>query len=427
MRVPAQAGFRRSYSTSDHTLVLRVLMEQARFGKKHLFLLFIDFSKAFDSVSRAQIWDCLQGLDIPTELVNAISQLYQEVTVKINSRDTGISSTLGVIQGRSLSPTLFGLFIDRLFQVTTNSGLGVKLGDQNMGILLFADDVVLLADNPDQIRKHIHNLDSFCRETGMNINLGTSKWMCARTTSGLRALYTVWNNCNTISLDSWELRSRLFDVLIRPVLLFGVTTWGPTLSRSGWKRLEKVQKVFVQEELGVRQQTPYSILLAETGRLPLEAEALILTIQFVRRIEAQDVLRYSHIASQVSRASGWYRDVCSWSASWDIPEPRWEEGLALRKQVPYKILLAETGRLPLELEALAQAIHFNFRLRAQTDDRYSHAAFMNSRGHGWNADLVTWVRRWCLPEEEWRDERRLMINLTEAAVQKLWSDPSSRL
>ena len=45
-----QAGFRKTYSTSDHIFTLNCIVELLRSQKKKLFCAFIDFSKAFDTV-----------------------------------------------------------------------------------------------------------------------------------------------------------------------------------------------------------------------------------------------------------------------------------------------------------------------------------------------------------------------------------------
>ena len=47
-----QAGFRSGYSKVDHIFTLHVLIELLKRKKKTLFCLFVDYSKAFDSVWR---------------------------------------------------------------------------------------------------------------------------------------------------------------------------------------------------------------------------------------------------------------------------------------------------------------------------------------------------------------------------------------
>ena len=59
-----QTGFRKGYSTIDNIFVLHVLIElYFSFGKK-LFCTFIDFRKAFDTVSRSGLWKKLQFSNI---------------------------------------------------------------------------------------------------------------------------------------------------------------------------------------------------------------------------------------------------------------------------------------------------------------------------------------------------------------------------
>ena len=47
-----QAGFRESYSTSDHILVLQLIVELYQSVHKRVHCVFIDYRKAFDSINR---------------------------------------------------------------------------------------------------------------------------------------------------------------------------------------------------------------------------------------------------------------------------------------------------------------------------------------------------------------------------------------
>ena len=59
-----QAGFRKGYSTIDNICVLHVLIKLYFFFGKKLFCTFIDFRKAFDTVSRSDLWKKLQFSNI---------------------------------------------------------------------------------------------------------------------------------------------------------------------------------------------------------------------------------------------------------------------------------------------------------------------------------------------------------------------------
>ncbi|KAL3681099.1 hypothetical protein R1sor_024055 [Riccia sorocarpa] len=169
--------------------------------------------------------------------------------------------------------------------------------------------------------------------TGIDFTSNLSWASCckSRVAVGLRALFSLWGRCLKVSLLSWPLRRRLFDTLVLPALLYGVPIWGPSLAKTNWAEIELVHKKFLQVELGVRPQIPYALLLAETGRVPLEIEALFLTIQFAQRLKSQPEERYSYQAWRMSRVKGWYSNLCQWSVSWGVLETEWDSGEALRE------------------------------------------------------------------------------------------------
>ena len=51
-----QAGFRRGYSTTDNLFVLQQLIEKSIEHQMDLFLGFVDFEKAFDSIEHPFLW-----------------------------------------------------------------------------------------------------------------------------------------------------------------------------------------------------------------------------------------------------------------------------------------------------------------------------------------------------------------------------------
>ncbi|CAM6095001.1 unnamed protein product [Calypogeia fissa] len=364
-RAPSQAGFRASFSTLDHMLCLRVLEEQARRLNQPLLCLFVDFSKAFDKVSRQNLWERMVSLQVPIEMRIAIAQLYQKVLIRFSTDSSEeVLSTLGVIQGCPLSPTLFGIFIDQLHDVLKELGsAGAQLGTLAIQLLMFADDVVLLAHTQSGLQQHLIALEHFCKQSGMQVNMKKTKCLtigtrqeislyfagdkvetvtcykylgvefsqslswatCVkhRVAHGYKAFYSMIHKCKAASLSTWTLKKHLFTSLVKPVILYGVQVWGPATSKSCWILVEAIQKLFLEMELGVRSQTPYTLFLAEAGLLPLEAEALHLTLQYAMRVEALKESRLPKQAFHTSRSSGWYADVCRWAQAWDLSEQDW--------------------------------------------------------------------------------------------------------
>ena len=78
-------------------------------------ILFVDFSKAFDSIHRGKMEQILLAYGLPKETVTAIMMLYKNMKVKVRSPngDTDYFDIVaGVLQGDTLTPSLFIICLD---------------------------------------------------------------------------------------------------------------------------------------------------------------------------------------------------------------------------------------------------------------------------------------------------------------------------
>jgi len=72
--------------------------------------------------------------------------------VRINGRLSNFFDIdIGLRQGCLLSPLLFDIFIDGLVEEIRRTGKGVQYGEVLVGILLFADDIVLVAESREDL------------------------------------------------------------------------------------------------------------------------------------------------------------------------------------------------------------------------------------------------------------------------------------
>ena len=69
-------GFRKGRSTTPQILALRRLIEELKISNKQTYIVFVDFSKAFDSVNRKAMLHILLNYGISEEIVNAIAIIY---------------------------------------------------------------------------------------------------------------------------------------------------------------------------------------------------------------------------------------------------------------------------------------------------------------------------------------------------------------
>ena len=151
-----QNGFRASRSCIDHIFTLCTILRNRKVSGFDTFLSFIDYKKAFDSVDRDLLLYKLSQIGVDGRFYSAIKSLYQnpKSRVILNEFETDyFDCPIGVKQGDCLSPTLFALFINDLAEEIKSSGVGLELdSDTFINILLYADDIVLLAKNEEDVQ-----------------------------------------------------------------------------------------------------------------------------------------------------------------------------------------------------------------------------------------------------------------------------------
>ena len=77
----------------------------------------------------------------------------------------------GVRQGCNLSPLLFSLFISDLEDTLNPSGAeGVDLGNAKLRLLLFADDLVIVAHSPEDLQTSLDELSEYCAKWDLLTN-----------------------------------------------------------------------------------------------------------------------------------------------------------------------------------------------------------------------------------------------------------------
>ena len=72
----AQCGFRQKRSTIDMIFSLRQIQEKAIEQNKELYVVFIDFRKAFDTVDRPLLWKVLAFTGCPASLIAIIKEFH---------------------------------------------------------------------------------------------------------------------------------------------------------------------------------------------------------------------------------------------------------------------------------------------------------------------------------------------------------------
>ena len=177
-----QAGFRKARGTRDHISNVRRLMETTREYQRHIYMCFIDYSKAFDCVDHEILWSVLAEMGVPLHLIYLMRGLYtgQEAAVRTEDGDGrwfGVEK--GVRQGCILSPYLFNLYAEYIMR---KEDLGqccgrVRIGGKNITNLRYADDTTLLAESEDDLARMVERVKDTSGTMGLYLNTKKTKVM----------------------------------------------------------------------------------------------------------------------------------------------------------------------------------------------------------------------------------------------------------
>ena len=310
-----QNGFRKGRSTIDHISSITNIIETRKLKRKQTFAAFIDFRKAYDSINRPLLWTKLEDLGIGGNILTVIKSIYNDVQycVRLNGIDTNwFRVTNGLKQGCMLSPLLFNMFINNLVETIKGLGIGVDIGQEKVSILMYADDLVLLAENENDLQLLLNVLSDWCRSNRINVNETKSNVVHFRTLSiprtnfafsccdkeiqlaaqynylGLlltefldlgamasavaksasRALGLVIYKCKLNGGLPFKCFTKLYDSLVWPIIEYGSSIWGAT-KRSC---IEAVQNRACRYYLGVGKYTPNLAVHGDIGWIPTQVK-----------------------------------------------------------------------------------------------------------------------------------------------------------
>ena len=274
-----QASHKKGSRTSDNAFIIKSLFEKYC-GKTHnkLFIGFIDFKKAFDSIWHDALFVKLLRMNIGGNFYKTIKNMYKKTSsvVKIqNNLSPSFPICKGVRQGDILSPLLFNLFInDIVGEFEKPECDAPKINGKNIGCLLYADDLAIVSTTPLGLQSSLNNLHANCKKWKLEINIAKSKVMCMQKSNkpdesefsiNSTPIEKVQNYCylgidiassgsfkqaeksiaNKASKALFKLKSllyhvdidikialKLFDQLIKPIALYSSEIWGPDVIKT---------------------------------------------------------------------------------------------------------------------------------------------------------------------------------------------------
>ena len=269
-----------AYKNVIYSLFVFFILEGVRAKNLQATLLFVDFTKAFDSIHRGKMEQILLAYGLPKEIVAAITILYRNTKVKVRSPDGDteyFDIVAGVLQGDTLALYLFIICLDYEFRTSIDKirENGVKLTKKRsrryptktITDADYADDIAILANTPNQAETLLHSLERAVAGICLHVNAYKTGYMCYNQTGDISTLdgtslklvdKFTYLGSNVLSTEkdidtrltkAWTAIDRLsiiwksdltdkmkrsfFQAVVVSILLCGCTTWTLT------KRLEK--------------------------------------------------------------------------------------------------------------------------------------------------------------------------------------------
>ena len=175
-----QAGYRSNRSTIDMLFTLQLLIEKIRNSVEEVYLTFIDYSKAFDSVKHHRLFYVMMTMGFPKHLVALIAGLYhnQKATIRWNGEHCEyFNISKGVRQGCILSPHLFSLYTEQIMRNADIDEMGIRIGGRILTDLRYADDTTLSVGDVTSSRRVLYRVNASGEVEGMGLNAKKTKVM----------------------------------------------------------------------------------------------------------------------------------------------------------------------------------------------------------------------------------------------------------
>ena len=126
-----QEGFRKQKNTIRQLQNVMNIMSDAKTSQRELYLLYVDFSSAFNTIDHDKLLCIMHDLGFPDDAIKVIAEIYTDdvAKIKLYFAETGpINIERGTIQGNTLSPLLFLIFIGLLLRWLQSVGRGYRYG-----------------------------------------------------------------------------------------------------------------------------------------------------------------------------------------------------------------------------------------------------------------------------------------------------------
>lgn len=357
-----QGGFRRERGTPDQIFLLREIITSRKERNLPTLVTYIDARKAYDTVWREGNYVRLFDMGLQGKMWRQIQAMGARMRSKVR---LGVGETewhevkRGVAQGAVESPWLYSCYIDGMTAELKARGLGVQIAGIRVPLLMYADDIVMLASSVTELKqmnqvatdyafkyRFRHNGEksavmAFNADKRLQDRMNEEVWTLSGERVEVKDKYkylgvdvmkqvTDWrahverlvqkakfrsNDLLWVCKSDAGIRPRsaatLWKAMVRPVLEYAAELWSGEVPRDLAQQAEKIQTDFARGVLGLQGYRGVADVLvrAELGLEKLSSRWEKLRLGYWRRIQ---VAKPNRALAVVARARRWQ---CMWGGA----------------------------------------------------------------------------------------------------------------
>ncbi|KAK3522383.1 hypothetical protein QTP86_008917 [Hemibagrus guttatus] len=262
-----------------------------------------NLEKAYDRVSREELWYCMRKSGVAEKYVRVVQDMYERSRTVVRcavGQTEEFKVEVGLHQGSALSPFLFAMVMDQLSE---------EVRQESPWTMMFTDDIMICSESREQVEESLERWRFALERRGMKVSGSKTEYMCVNERDGsgtvrlqgeevkkvqefkylgstvqsngecgkelkkrVQAGWNGWRKVSGVLCDrkiSARIKGKVYRTVVRPAMLYGLET--VSLRKRQESELEVAELKMLRFSLGVtrldRIRNEYIRGTAHVGRL----------------------------------------------------------------------------------------------------------------------------------------------------------------
>ena len=155
--------------TTDALFSLRMLTEKYREGQRELHCVYVDLEKAYDRVSREELWYCMRKSGIVKKYVRLVQDMHEGSETVVRCATVTTESFKVKVELHQGSAFLFAMIMDKLTD---------EVRREPPWTMLFADDIVICEKTRKEGERRLESWRHALEKRGMKVSRSKTEYLC---------------------------------------------------------------------------------------------------------------------------------------------------------------------------------------------------------------------------------------------------------